>query len=389
MRILSIMCDMVRPNILDFDNASKGDFEDTLIKLGGTYFNNCFSPGPDTGRSMGCYWSGMNPQDNGCDTRAKYPKFYLKTSSFLDILKQENYDFYFFTNPNEKVLGDLPAGYEEIGIHNEDLDLNKFLKRINVASSNIYAHIFLTDFHWALDDYGANGEGVETGLRILSESLQMIFNVIDPSEFDYILIFSDHGFKYNIEFASQGKHLLLNRDRSNTLMFIHKKGERAFNTNTKLCSIIDVYPTIMEMIGSDYSGYGYSLFSTNEHEYIIAEDHCDFLPRVNQNIEIWAVIKKNSILFRTYYDYYKEDNSDFDIDKKEFDRFLCDKSASFSEAFKQLNILELYKVMANDKSYYTNGEPRYIIKKFDVIKRIKRKINQNTKRPLRSGSEIR
>lgn len=382
MKILSIMCDMLRPNILDFHRCREDSYENLLKSLGGTYYCNCFSQGPDTGRSMGCYWSGMIPQDNGCNTRAKYPKFYLKESSFLDELVKEDFDLYFFTNPNEKILGDLPPTYETIGAHNEDLNFIKFIKGIDMSRSNIYAHLVLTDFHWALDDYGANGEGVEIGLRILKENISNLFHVIFPDEFDYIIIFSDHGFKYDVEFEKENKVLLLNRDRSNTVMFIRKKGDDEFKVNEKLCSIIDVFPTIYEMIGKEYQGYGYSLFSDSEPEYIISEDHGSFLPQVNQRIEYWAVIKKNVIYLRSYTEYCRDDGKEFELDKKEFDEFLCDKSMSFKEAFKQLNILELYKVMASDKSVYTNGEARYTIGKYNLIKRFRRKLNKNRKRNI-------
>ena len=70
---------------------------------------------------------------------------------------------------------------------------------------NIYVHIVLSDFHWALDDYSACGEGVDIGLRILKESINIIFDMIPSQKFDYIMIFSDHGFKYNIEYQNEEK----------------------------------------------------------------------------------------------------------------------------------------------------------------------------------------
>lgn len=380
MKILSIMCDMVRPNILDFENCGEETYENMLKTLGGTYYCNCFSHGPDTGRSMGCYWSGVNPQENGCNTRAKYPKFYLQKPTFLDTLVEEKFKLYFFTNPNEKVLGVLPPRYENIGVHNDDLDFEKFANKVDMSDENVYIHASLTDFHWALDDYGANADGVEKGLRVLKESISNFFDVIPSEKFDYIIIFSDHGFKYDVEFERQEKYLLLNRDRSNTLMFLHKKGDSKFDVNEKLCSIIDVFPTVFQMIGKVYNGDGYSLFSEMEHEFIISEEHGSFRPQVNQRIEYWAVIKKDVIYLRSYSGYYRDDGKSFERSKEDFDKFLGEHSASFKESLKQLQILELYKVMASDKSIYTNGEPRYVIGKYDVIKRLRRKISRNKKR---------
>ena len=85
---------------------------------------------------------------------------------------------------------------------------------------------------------------------------------------------------------------------------------------------------------------------------------------------------------RSYTEYCRDDGKEFELDKKEFDEFLCDKSMSFKEAFKQLNILELYKVMASDKSVYTNGEARYTIGKYNLTKRFRRKLNKNRKRNI-------
>lgn len=376
MKILSLFCDMVRPNILDFSGCNENSFENILISIGGTYYNNCFSPGPDTGRSMGCFWSGLMPQDNGCNSRAKYPKFYLNSGSFLDVLSEENYNMYFFTNPNEKILGCLPPKYDTVGHHNKDLHLDNFIRSIDMRQDNIFAHIALTDFHWALDDYGANSYGVYQGLRVIKESIRNLFRIIPVDEFDYIIIFSDHGFKYEKEFKLQDKIFLLNRDRSNVMMFIHKRNDDGLCINSKLCSLIDFYPTLMEIIGHKYCGYGYSLFSNSEHEFVVCEEHGSFLPEVDQKIEYWAVVKKNVIYLRSYYDYLRDDGNQFELDKNEFDLFLCKHSKSFSEVYKQLKILELYRTMATDKSIYSNGENRLTNGKNDFFTKVKNKIER-------------
>lgn len=382
MKFLSIMCDMVRPNVLNFDTASKDSFEGVIKSLNGTLYTNCFSHGPDTGRSMGCYWSGCTPEENGCNTRAKYPKFYLKVPSFLDDLVNRKYDLYFFTNPNEKILGVLPPNYENIGIHNEDLDLRKFLNKIDMNKENIYVHIVLSDFHWALDDYSACGEGVDIGLRILKESINTIFDMIPSQKFDYIMIFSDHGFKYNIEYQNEEKQYLLNRDRSNTLMYFKTPKDDIFKINSKLCSLIDVYPTICGLIDKDYSGKGYSLLEDDEPDFIISEEHGSFRPQVGQRIEYWALIKKEVIYLRSYDGYYRDDYKDFELNHDEFDSLLCNNSISFKETYDQLNILKLYDVMASDKSVYTNGEKRHFIGRFDLIEKLRRKIRWNQKRTI-------
>ena len=42
-----------------------------------------------------------------------------------------------------------------------------------------------------------------------------------------------------------------------------------------------------------------SLFSDNQRDYIVCEDHLSIdAPEVNQNVDIWALITKNEVYFR-------------------------------------------------------------------------------------------
>lgn len=375
MRILSIMCDMFRPDVLKRDNEYSRKFLEYLNSIGGHMYTNCFTNGPDTGRSMGCYWSGKIPKENGCDRRAHYPKFYLNQRSFLDELSECGYEFHFFTNPNEKVLGILPERYEKLGHHNKDLNLDKFLKGISLAN-NMYVHFALTDMHWALDDFGANSEGVNYGLRVLCDSIGKIMNTLDYRLFDFVLIFSDHGFKYDYEFASQEKYLFLNKDRSNVLMFAHRKNDTEFSYEDKLCSLIDVYPTIMELMGKECKLKGISLYSKSEHDCIVAEDHLDFKPVVNQTIMIWAIIYKRGIIFRTTDKVIRENSSLDDISDQDVEDILKANATDYGLVMKESAILKLYDVMANDRKFYTNGEPRMYDQNRKISKRIHRKIRR-------------
>ena len=55
--------------------------------LGGEIFTNMFTHAPDTPRSLACFWSGLIPEKNGCNTRLKYPYFFLKNPTLLSELK--------------------------------------------------------------------------------------------------------------------------------------------------------------------------------------------------------------------------------------------------------------------------------------------------------------
>ena len=80
MKILILFVDMLRPNRFGIYNEQiKENLIDDFVKnLGGDLYQNCFSPAPDTPRSMACFYSGQTPINNKCDTRVKWPGKFLK-----------------------------------------------------------------------------------------------------------------------------------------------------------------------------------------------------------------------------------------------------------------------------------------------------------------------
>ncbi|UJF33216.1 hypothetical protein [Paenibacillus hexagrammi] len=60
MKILSVFIDMLRPNLMNVHNHEVPEHElDRFFRqLGGTLYTNCYTPAPDTARSMACFWSG-------------------------------------------------------------------------------------------------------------------------------------------------------------------------------------------------------------------------------------------------------------------------------------------------------------------------------------------
>jgi len=92
---------MIRPNRLaTFNSQIKGDnpLDVSLKELGGTYFKNCFSPGPDTPRGIATFTSGKIPYLNGCDTRVKWPRYFLdgNLKTIYDFFIENNYKMTFF-----------------------------------------------------------------------------------------------------------------------------------------------------------------------------------------------------------------------------------------------------------------------------------------------------
>ena len=69
MKILFLFCDMLRANKLKIINTDIKRFtslDKWLLKFGGTIYKKCYTPAPDTPRSLACLYSGRYPIRNGC-----------------------------------------------------------------------------------------------------------------------------------------------------------------------------------------------------------------------------------------------------------------------------------------------------------------------------------
>lgn len=369
MKILSIFIDMLRPNLMNIvdHHRPESPFDQFIREMGGDLFINCYTPAPDTGRSLACLWSGKYSKNNGCDKRIKYPRYFLKEEHhFLKALHNKGYALNFYVNPNEKELGVLPEGFESIGHHNEDMDLNAFTKNL-VISDKSFTFISLTDFHWAIDDYGNIESGVQIGFNQVSKSLNLIRQNLDFEQFDLVIIFSDHGLKMAGEIQNQPKHKLLNDERSKILMLVKKKGDIELSLNSKFCSIMDMAPTLLETVGAlpqEAQYDGISLFSPNSYEYLVLEDHLDFAPRINQVIELWAVRTNRGIYYRTLDRYFSGEYDDFHADDQQnLDQFISENSNFFAESLQEKKVLEEYEKLqqAHFKTYFTDGTKRRVV----------------------------
>lgn len=80
MKILIVFIDMVRVDHLNTYNprAKESLLDKRIRRLGGVLFTRCYTPGPDTPRSIACMQTGLYPYFNGCDTRIRWPKFFIK-----------------------------------------------------------------------------------------------------------------------------------------------------------------------------------------------------------------------------------------------------------------------------------------------------------------------
>jgi len=283
MKILCIFLDSIRPNRLGtFNNKIRPNTFDSFINsFGGDIYTNAYTPGPDSPRSTSAFLTGIHPNKNGCNTRLKWPQFYLKeTENIFDFFQSMNYKIDCFSPLNEIKNGFYPKNFNPINYKNNHDDYLKFLKDLKLENDHF---IFLSfpDLHRTMDDYGANKIGEQQGYIILSEILKTIFEIHDKDSFDDIIIFSDHGYKLSREYKFQKQEFLLNFDRTNIFFLHRKKGESNIIFNNLLLSTEDIFSVFKKIVNDEN-------FSFNR-QYVLIEDHIDFSVTIDQKIEQWAL----------------------------------------------------------------------------------------------------
>lgn len=382
MRILTVFIDMIRANRLKrfSSNAQHTPLDSAFERLGGIAYTNCFTPGPDTPRGIASYYTGLPPYKNGCTTRLRWPEFFLdrSLSTVFDLFLDEGYRLDIFSSPNEKKNGFLPEHIAKMDIHNHDYNLDGYLSKITLEEDH---HLFvsLPDYHWAFDDYGYSEMGEQRAYKEVKASFDIIFKHFDKDDFDHIFIFSDHGFKFLAEYKLDPKIYMLNEDRTNIIMLHRQKGEASLRSNEKLCALTDLYGSYEMLLGKDVSR-GIALQDEREHEYIAIEDHISFLPQVNQNIELWALVTRDQLYLRTLENAILIDRKTGSQREGTVERYdqLLKESSAFGHYWDEYEKIFLYKQnIVFDKSYYMSGKQRkespkmikyyYIL--FDIIKR--------------------
>ncbi len=364
MRVLTIFIDMIRANRLSTfnDDIKKETPLDIAFKdLGGTLYPNCFSPGPDTPRGISTYYTGVDPYLNGCNTRLKWPQYFLKKElkTVFDMFIEKEYALNIFSSPNEKKNGFLPKHIVDIDIHNDDYNMDQYLSDIELKDKH-FVFVSIPDYHWAFDDFGYSKNGEKKAYIETKSAYDIIFKNFDKDDFDHIFIFSDHGFKFFSEFKMQESAYMLNEDRTNNIMIHRTKGQNALIKNNKLCSLADVYSTYEDILKLNITK-GISLLDQKERSFVVLEDHISFAPSVNQNIELWAFVKRDLIYIRELGKAILIDRRTGKVINKiidEYDKILKENS-SFGIYIDEYEKIFLYKKnIVFDKSCFMSGKKR-------------------------------
>ena len=302
MKVLTIFIDMIRANRLStFNGNVKKDtpLDIAFKELGGTAYTNCFTPGPDTPRGISTFYTGVNPYQNGCNTRLKWPRYFLKKEldTIFDIFIDQEFKIDCFASPKERDTGLYPSHINDMNIHNKDYDLDKYLSELKLQNDH-FLFISIPDYHWAFDDFGYHTHGEKEAYRVTKSVYDIVFKNLNKDDFDHIFIFSDHGFKFSVERKLEDQKMMLNTDRTNPILFYRSKNQQKLNIDNRLCSLADLMPTYKEIL-QIYNESEYSILSDKYRDFVVIEDHVNFAPSINQNIELWAVVTKDSIYIRT------------------------------------------------------------------------------------------
>lgn len=363
MKVLTLFIDMIRPNRLSiFNDKIKVDTQlDISFKnLGGTVFNNCYTPGPDSPRGISTFLTGLDPYENGCNTRLKWPQFFLKENqkTVFDIFLEKNYKISSFSSPQVRANGLFPDHIASLDIHNKNNDLEDYLSTLELEEDH-FLFISIPDFHLAFDDFGYNEKGEKDAYSICQSIYDIVFSKFDKNDFDHIFIFSDHGFKFSLERKLEPLEHLINEDRSNVILIHREKYQDALTNNTKLCSLADFFDTYQDILGIK-SKTNKSFLSNYEREYVIIEDHLNFEPMINQNIEIWGVVNKKEFYVRTLNKafLFKKDTHLKVKGIVDYYEDILLRESSFGVYFDEFKKIFMYKKNILYKSVYSNGQKR-------------------------------
>lgn len=375
---------MLRSNLLNIYNNKNVNthFDDFLRDWGGIYFSNAWTPGPDTPRSSGCLFSSRYPKFNGCNTRIKYPYYYLSTNNFLDVLNKFRYDINVYINDGVKNTGLLPKSADEYANFSHDKLLDEWTKDLQLTDNSL-TFVYLSDYHKTVSEYNASTKSHLKGVEYTFGAIKTIDKNIGLNKFDLAILFSDHGFKLSNEYNSRMVDRI-GENRCKVFLYIKTKDHTNFAIDDRLCSIMDIGVTVLSFLNFKipYVVDGMDLLSRQRYSYVLIEEHRKFNVNLEQVIEYYGYVEKNHLTIFDCHLNCDSTRSINDNEKKMIIEIFKNYCSAFEDNIKQQTILDSYnnETILNNKYY--NGTP--------VIHRISIKsiIKSALKKILRSFIDI-
>ena len=360
MKILVVFLDMVRVDHISHynDKCKRTPIDNLFENIGGIVFKNCYTPGPDTPRSNACLQTGLLPFFNGCDTRIKWPKFFIKddTTTIYDHLIDKGYKVNLCAEQVSINTGLFKyQNGSDVNISNDHF---AFVEETKKLGGNVFSFICSEDMHHAITDYSATEKAFEEGFKMLNILFDKVVTREYIDNFDYTIIYSDHGCSTCCD-GLQTDLNLLDNSRTQLLLFLHKKGDCGVLVDNSLRILTDVYATIANIIGlSDYR-QGIPLFDEVPEERIIhIEDHKDFSVSPEVMVKQWRIVSKDFDIYTDISNTLIKRGEEKDIQKSI--SYLEKYSPSYSIYKKQLDVWKLYAKLNEHENnkYYFVGKRR-------------------------------
>jgi len=373
MKVLIIFCDMLRANLLETfkpETNSGQPMDDWFYRIGGTAFTNCYTPSPDTARSLACFYTGLYPKKNGCNHRIMWPEHFLdeKNKTIFDIFLDKSFSIVSYIDKRKSDIGFFPKrNKDSMNLYHK---LDDALSSPELESENLLFFAALDDCHFAIDDHGQNEKAHFIGQKHLSNSFEKIFNKFDKDDFDSIVIFSDHGCKLGFKENYKEKPIdKLNSDRTQIVMHVRSKGEHSVIQNNKLSSIMDVFPFFCDKLNFVPNQLdGISFFSNIQHKEIVIEDCSSFSPTLYNSYDIWSVRTPTHLYCldfetKTLDKIENKKYKKLDINKNKdiiltLEKKLIENSCQYANMIKIKKIMKGYKLLKSSRDKYSDEQNR-------------------------------
>ena len=310
MKLLFVNCDMLRANLIRTFNSKiehEKPFDEFLNSFGGTAFVNCYTVAPDSPRSYAAMLTSLYPKDNGCDHRLKWPGRFLRKDieDLFGYLGKANFYQSVYLTPAQYQLGLFPSDTPVQQVWHCDFPgyVANILSMIEKYKSlNVF--ISLNDYHWAIGDYGATKYADMVGQRKVVSALRLLFDAVPSDSFDHVFLFSDHGMKlWNEMYAP--KHFFVNDDRTRIVMVHRRKYDNTLAIDTDLRAILDIFPTVVDMVGSipfsagAFPMAGRSFFEPGGNPVVIEDHFGTAVDSFEIPVNLWVVRSTDYYYFRT------------------------------------------------------------------------------------------
>lgn len=361
MKILSIFIDMLSAEKMNVSNpaATITNMDKLLEKIGGTVYTKSYTPAPDTPRSSACMWTGLYPKENHCNCRIKWPKEDINESvdNIWKVLRDKKYKINIFIDKYSLELGLIPLYGEENIFWGA---LSDWYDEI-VIEEDSYTFVYLQDLHMILDESHYSEKGFVEGELFQTQIIEDIINHFGVDSFDYIMMYSDHGFKQS---DCMEEHIII-KPRVKTFMFLRRKNQEKLVVDEKLRSNLDIMPTVCQIIGHKINNRidGISLLNNEGHKYVLIEDMGDFSVEINQTIEHWGVVLPDESLHRIDCDgVWQNENGQYFFEEEKYKRLLYFYMTDVEKNMHMYKTKQKYKkyLLAREKGIcYSNGIREY------------------------------